>query len=107
MLKYIYNVYKDENDLEISTNSKDFIREYYDIQCYNMRIIDSLRDKEPYWEIYFEDDGSRFRLSNKQYQNIFHNLIKKNADDFDKIALKYNNKAKLSRFFQNTNFSSL
>ncbi len=51
-------------------------------------------------KLYFYDNGSRFRLSREQYQNIKNNLIQKNAKDFDKISTKYRNKSILAKFFQ-------
>ncbi len=40
------------------------------------------------------------QFTKEMYQNIYHNLIRKNADDFEKIAKKYTQKSKLSRIFQ-------
>lgn len=43
------------------------------------------------------DDPESF--TREMYQNIYHNLIRKNPEDFDKIAKKYIQKSKLSRIF--------
>jgi len=39
------------------------------------------------------------KFTRGMYQNIYHNLIRKNPEDFDKIAKKYTQKSKLSRIF--------
>ena len=42
------------------------------------------------------------KLEKKHKENIYHNLLMKKTENFDKIRKKYENKAKLARFFQNT-----
>ena len=43
------------------------------------------------------------RFTSSLRENIYNNLYKKKAIKFEKIARKYNNKAKLALFFQSTN----
>ena len=46
-------------------------------------------------------------LEKKHRDNIYHNLYKKNAIVFEKIAQKYRNKAMLVRYFQNSNLFTI
>lgn len=48
-----------------------------------------------------------FELEKKHRDNIYHNLYKKNATVFEKIAQKYRNKAMLVRYFQNSNLFTI
>jgi len=44
---------------------------------------------------------SKARLSKAEYQLIFHSLFRQDAEKFKQLAEKYNQKAKLTTFFQN------
>jgi hypothetical protein len=45
------------------------------------------------------------RLSTKSYQNIYHNLYKKDAECFKQIAKKYNQKAQVLKFLKSYGFT--
>lgn len=49
--------------------------------------------------IYFKDPD---KFTKNHHDNIYHNLLRKEASKFDKLSKKFENKAKLARFFQLT-----
>ena len=51
--------------------------------------------------IYFRDQT---KFTKKHKENIYHNLYKKDSIKFIKLSKKFENKAKLTQFFQSTNF---
>ena len=44
-------------------------------------------------------------ISTKSYQNIYHNLYKKNVESFEQIAKKYSQKAKVLKFLKSYGFT--
>jgi len=44
-------------------------------------------------------------LSTKSYQNIYYNLYKKNAENFEQIAKKYSQKAQILKFLKSYGFT--
>ena len=50
---------------------------------------------------YFQDHEN---FTKEMRDNIYHNLFRKDPEKFERIARKYAQKAKLSKFFKNTNF---
>ncbi len=43
-------------------------------------------------------------LNNRSYQNIYHNLYKKNVENFEQIAKKYSQKAQILKFLKSYGF---
>lgn len=50
---------------------------------------------------YFKDPDN---YEKKDYENIYHNLYRKDTNKFKQLGVKYLNKYKLAVFFKNTNF---
>ncbi len=45
------------------------------------------------------------KISTKSYQNIYHNLYKKDAENFEQIAKKYSQKAQVLKFLKSYGFT--